>query len=337
MQRRLTYGVSFLLAVLASGTLGYHFIEGASLWDAFYMTVITITTVGYREVFPLSLAGQVFTVLLLVAGLGLIFVVATEIGRSMLEGEIRRVLGRMRRSRILDRVRDHEVVCGYGRMGRAVVEALRQAGRPFVVVEKNLEKVASLDEMGVAVVRGDATQEEVLVAAGVPRARGLVACLADDAHNVYTVLTARSLNPGLFIVARASEDGAEQRLLRAGANRVVNPYRLGGLRLAHVLTKPAVVDFLELSLGPRGQGLELEEAAIEEESPLVGKSLQELDLRRKFHIGVVAVQRGQEFVPNPEASFRLTAGDVLVVIGAKESLEAFEKTLLGANPKGGNS
>lgn len=253
----------------------------------------------------------------------------------MLEGEIRRVLGRMRRSRMLDRVRDHEVICGYGRMGRAVVEALRQAGRPLVVVEKNPEKVASLDELGVPVVRGDATQEEVLVAAGVQRARGLVACLADDAHNVYTVLTARSLNPGLFIVARASEDGAEQRLLRAGANRVVNPYRLGGLRLAHVLTKPAVVDFLELSLGPRGQGLELEEAAIEEKSQLVGKSLQELDLRRKFRIGVVAVQRGQEFVPNPEASFRFAAGDVLVVIGTKQSLEAFEKALLlEDSPKG---
>lgn len=335
MRRRLTYGFSFLLAVLAGGTVGYHFIEGASLWDAFYMTVITVTTVGYREVFPLSPRGQAFTVLLLVAGLGLIFVVATEIGRSMLEGEIRRVLGRMRRSRMLDRVRDHEVICGYGRMGRAVVDALRQAGRPLVVIERNPEKVASLDEAGLPVVRGDATQEEVLLAAGVDRARGLVACLADDAHNVYTVLTARSLNPGLFIVARASEDGAEQRLLRAGANRVVNPYRLGGLRLAHVLTKPAVVDFLEISLGPEGRGLELEEAKVAAASPLVGKSLQELDLRRRFQIGVVAVQRGARFVPNPEASFRLAEGDVLVVIGSQESLGAFEKAMLeGEDQKG---
>ncbi len=283
------------------------------MWDAFYMTVITITTVGFREVFPLSRQVQAFTVLLLVAGLGLIFVVATEIGRSMLEGEIRRVLGRMRRSRMLDRVRDHEVICGYGRMGKAVVEALRQAGRPLVVVEKNPEKVASLDALGVPVVRGDATQEEVLIAAGVARARGLVACLADDAHNAYTVLTARSVNPNLFIVALASEDGAEQRLLRAGANRVVNPYRLGGVRLVPVLTKPAVVDFLELSLGPKGQGLELEEVAIEQNSPLESKSLQERDLRRKFQ-----------------------SSDTLVVMGTKASLEAFETALLlETNPKGG--
>lgn len=328
MRRRLGYGVGFLVAVLAVGTLGYHLIEGAPLWDAFYMTVITVTTVGYREVFPLTTGGQIFTVFLLVAGLGLIFVVATEIGRSMLEGEIRRVLGRLRRSRILDRVQGHEVICGYGRMGRAVVETLRRAGRPLVVIERNQEKVAALDDLGVPVVQGDATQEEVLLAAGVERARGLVACLADDAHNVYTVLTARSLNPDLFIVARASEDGAEQRLLRAGANRVVNPYRLGGLRLAHVLTKPAVVDFLELSLGPEGRGLELEEAVVWGGSPLVGKSLQELDLRRRFQVGVVAVRRGPSFVPNPEASFRLAEGDVLVVIGTEESLAAFEKAML---------
>ncbi|MGC8915958.1 MAG: potassium channel family protein [Thermoanaerobaculum sp.] len=330
MRRRYSYGVGFLAAVLVAGTVGYHLIEGAPLWDAFYMTVITITTVGYREVFPLSVAGQVFTVLLLVAGLGLIFVVATEIGRSMLEGEIRKLLGRARRSRKLFRMREHEVICGYGRMGRAVVEALRQAGRPMVVVERNPEKVASLHDLGVPVVQGDATQEEVLQAAGVARARGLVACLADDAHNVYTVLTARSLNPNLFIVARASEEGAEQRLLRAGANRVVNPYRLGGLRLAHVLTKPAVVDFLELSLGAGARDLQLEEVAVLPGTPLVGKSLEELELRRRFRVGVVAVQRGTTFVPNPEAGFRPEEGDVLVVIGTRESLGAFEKAMLAA-------
>lgn len=327
MRLRLAYGVLLLLLVLAGGTLGYRLLEGAGWWDAFYMTVITLTTVGYREVFPLSRAGEAFTVLLLLAGLGLIFVLATEVGRSVLAGEIRQALGQLRRSRMLDRMRDHEVVCGYGRMGKAVVEALLASSRPLVVVEKNPQKVAAVHELGVAVVQGDATSEETLRQAGVERARGLVACLADDAHNVYTVLTARSLNPKLFIVARASEEGAEARLLRAGANRVVNPYRLGGLRLAHVLVKPAVVDFLEVSLGPRGQELQLEETRLDEASPLVGRSLQELELRKRFGVGVVAVQRGQSFFPNPEASFRLEPGDVLVVMGTRQSLGNFERAL----------
>jgi voltage-gated potassium channel len=196
-----------------------------------------------------------------------------------------------------------------------------------VVVERNPEKVAQLREMGLPVVAGDATREELLAQAGVLRARGLVACLADDAHNVYTVLTARSLNPQLFIVARASEEGSENRLLRAGADRVVNPYRLGGLRLAHMLVKPAVVNFLDVSLGPRGEELQLEEAPVRAGSGLAHKSLQELELRRRFGVGVVAVQRGTTLIPNPEADFRLAEGDVLVVLGTRRSLSAFEKAL----------
>ncbi|MCS7182506.1 MAG: potassium channel protein [Thermoanaerobaculum sp.] len=328
MRPRLGFGLLLLATVLIVGTVGYHLIEGAPWWDAFYMTVITVTTVGFREVFPLSREGQAFTIVLLVLGLGLIFVVATELGRNMVQGELRRLLGRWRRLSMLDRMRGHEVICGYGRMGRAVVEALRKESRQLVVIEKNPEKVELLDTLGVPVIRGDATQEEVLRQAGVERARGLVACLADDAHNVYTVLTARSLNPDLYIVARASEEGAELRLTRAGANRVVNPYRLGGLRLAHVLTKPAVVDFLELSLSRGGPELELEELTLDARNPLVGKSLSELDLRRRFQVGVVAVQRGQHFLPNPEPGFRFAHGDVLVVVGSKEGLAAFEKAML---------
>ncbi|MGQ9835217.1 MAG: potassium channel family protein [Thermoanaerobaculaceae bacterium] len=328
MRLRLAYGFAALVAILALGTVGYHLIEGARLWDAFYMTVITLTTVGYREVFPLSPAGQGFTAALLLVGLGLIFVLATEVGRSVLAGELRQALGRYRRSRMLFHLQGHEVVCGYGRMGKAVVEALKASSRPLVIVEQNPEKVALLQDAGLSVVPGDATTEEALTRAGIQRARGLVACLADDAHNVYTVLTARSLNPKLFIVARASQEGAEARLLRAGANRVVNPYRLGGLRLAHVLIKPAVVDFLEVSLGTEGEELQLEEARVPESSPLANRSLSELELRRTFGVGVVAIRRGTSFIPNPEGSFRLEAGDVLVVIGTGEALAKFESLLL---------
>jgi voltage-gated potassium channel len=314
-----------LALVFAGGTIGYRLIENAGWWDSFYMTVITLTTVGYREVFPLSRTGEVFTVLLLFAGLGLILLVAMEIGRMVLEGELREVFGQFRRSRMIESLSGHEIVCGFGRMGHAVVEELRRAGRSVVVIESKPEKVQRLRAMEVPVVPGDATSEAALRAAGIERARGLVACLNDDAHNVYTVLTARSLNPGLFIVARAGEEGAEARIERAGANRVVSPYRHGGVRLAHVLMKPTVVDFLDLSLGRTGDlGLELEQLVLPKTASLVGRTLAEADLRRRWKVGVVAVQRGEAIFPNPEADFAFSGGDVLVILGTRAALNGFE-------------
>jgi voltage-gated potassium channel len=333
---RLTYAAALLALVFAGGTLGYHLIEGAGWWPSFYMTVITLTTVGYGEVFPLSPAGEVFTVALLLTGLGLILLVATEMARSVLAGELRQVLGQARRSRMIEKLSGHEIVCGWGRMGQAVAEELRRGARPFAVIERNPDKVRRLQELGVNVVAGDATSEAVLRSAGVARARGLVACLNDDAHNVYTVLTARALNPALFIVARATEEGAEARILQAGANRAVNPYHLGGLRLAHLLLKPAVVDFLDVSLGPAGKTLQLEQVALPAASQAAGRTLAELDLRRRLGVAVAAVRRGDTLFPNPEATLRLEAGDVLVVLGTPPQLESFESvvTAQGASQEG---
>lgn len=325
MRSRLARTAGFLALVFAGGTIGYRLIERADWWDSFYMTVITLTTVGYREVFPLSRLGEVFTVVLLFAGLGLILLVAMEIGRTVLEGELREVFGQVRRSRMIESISGHEIVCGFGRMGQAVVEELRRAHRNVVVVESNAEKVQRLKALDVPVVAGDATTEAALRSAGIERARGLVACLNDDAHNVYTVLTARSLNPELFIVARAGEEGAEARIMRAGANRVVSPYRHGGMRLAHVLMKPTVVDFLDVSLGRAGElGLELQQLVLPETAPLVGKTLAEAELRRRWKVGVVAVQRGDTIFPNPEADFAFSGGDVLVILGTRSALDGFE-------------
>lgn len=325
MRSRLARTAGFLALVFAGGTIGYRLIERADWWDSFYMTVITLTTVGYREVFPLSRLGEVFTVVLLFAGLGLILLVAMEIGRTVLEGELREVFGQVRRSRMIESISGHEIVCGFGRMGQAVVEELRRAHRNVVVVESNAEKVQRLKAADVPVVAGDATTEAALRSAGIERARGLVACLNDDAHNVYTVLTARSLNPELFIVARAGEEGAEARIMRAGANRVVSPYRHGGMRLAHVLMKPTVVDFLDVSLGRAGElGLELQQLVLPETAPLVGKTLAEAELRRRWKVGVVAVQRGDTIFPNPEADFAFSGGDVLVILGTRNALDGFE-------------
>lgn len=232
---RLARATALVLGLFVAGAAGYTLVEGVPWWDAFYMTVITITTVGFGHVFPLSPAGQVLTVVLLGAGIGVFLFLASEVGRSIMEGELRRYLGHVRRVRMIERMSGHDVVCGYGRMGRAAVDALRRAGRPVVVVEARSELTLELAEGGCPVVTGDATREASLRAANVEHASGLVCCLADDANNVYAVLTARSLNPDLVIVARAAGDGAEQRMLQAGADEVVNPYQLGGARLAHLL------------------------------------------------------------------------------------------------------
>lgn len=224
----------FVVAVFVCGTIGYRVLEGASWWDSFFMTVITVTTVGYEQEIPLSLGGEIFTTVLLFAGLGALLFVATEISRWAVEGELQQFLGRVRRSRMIDQMSGHQIVCGYGRMGRAVVADLLEADEPVVVVERHPDRIRELQEAGIPFVSGDSTSDAVLVSASVRRATGLVACLSDDAHNVYAVLTARSLNSGLFIVARATEESAQRRILHAGADRVVNPYQLGGARLAHL-------------------------------------------------------------------------------------------------------
>ena len=251
---RLARATVLVLGLFLAGAAGYTLVEGVPWWDAFYMTVITITTVGFGHVFPLSPAGQALTVALLGAGIGVSLFLASEVGRSIMEGELQRYLGHVRRVRMIERMSGHDIVCGYGRMGRAAVEALRRAGRPVVVVEARAEHTDELSAVGLPVVAGDATREASLRAANVENARGLVCCLADDAQNLYAVLTARSLNPRLAIAARAAGEGAEQRILQAGADEVVNPYQLGGARLAQLLVDPPDVQRASSTAPPAPAG-----------------------------------------------------------------------------------
>jgi voltage-gated potassium channel len=325
---RLVLASALMVAIFLAGTIGYRLVEGATWWDAFFMTVITLTTVGYGEVFPLSRPGEVFTVVLLFAGLGMFLLLATDVARTVIEWEIRQVLGRARRSRMIEKMSNHEVVCGWGRMGRAVVDELRRGGREVVVVERNPERVQRLRDEGIPVVEGDTTSESALRGARIESAHGLVSCVNDDAHNVYTVLTARSLNPRLFIVARATEESAENRILQAGADRVVNPYHLGGTRLAHLMAKPAIVSFFDASLGKR-EDLQLDQVALGVNSPVAGRSLVDANLRKRWGVGVVAIQRGKDVISSPDAEFILKQGDVLVLFGSLQQIQAFEKENAG--------
>jgi voltage-gated potassium channel len=300
-------------------------IEHQGLLDALYMTTITVTTVGFREAFPLSQGGKVFTIFLSFAGIGVILLIASEAARAILQTDLRHLIGLRRDLTMIKKLTGHIVVCGHGRMGRAVVDVLGRKGTKFVVVENDPERCRDIEEQRVQVVRGDATREEVLSAAGVERAGTLIACLADDAHNVYTILLARQLNPEITIIARAADDGAEERMRLAGADRVLNPYRLGGMRLAFSALKPTVTDFIEASLSGATVELELAEVVVHPSSELAGKTLVEAGVRRRFGIIVVALKRGEQSTFNPGPDERIEAGDVLVALGPIQALERIEK------------
>jgi len=313
------------LSVLGLGTVGYMVIEDQNALNAFYMTAITVTTVGFREAFPLSPAGQAFTILLAFGGVGVILLIASEFARAILDTDIRRMIGLRRDLTMIKKLSNHIVVLGYGRMGRAVVEVLRARGVAFAVVDLDPDNVRDLEEERQPAVRGDATQEDVLRAAGTERAKTLITCLADDAHNVYSILLARQLNPKITIIARAVEDGAEERLRLAGADRVLNPYRVGGTRLAITALKPTVSDFIDASLSGTSIELELAEVVVHPSSDLAGKTLAGAEVRQRFGIIVVALKRGEESTFNPGPNERIEAGDVLVALGPIHALESIEK------------
>ena len=321
VKRSVLLGVS----VLVVGTLGYMVIEGVNALNAFYMTTITVTTVGFREAFPLSPAGQAFTILLAFGGIGVILVIASEFARAMLDTDIRRMIGIRRDLTMINKLRNHIVVLGYGRMGHAVVEVLRARGVAFAVVDLDPERCQSLEEEHQAVVRGDATQEDVLRAAGTERAKTLITCLADDAHNVYSILLAKQLNPDITIIARAVEDGAGERLRLAGADRVLNPYKVGGTRLAITALKPTVSDFIDASLSGSSIELELAEVVVHPSSDLAGKTLAGAEVRQRFGIIVVALKRGDQSTFNPGPNELIEAGDVLVALGPIQALESIEQ------------
>jgi voltage-gated potassium channel len=289
------------------------------------MTVITVTTVGYKEVHDLSRTGQAFTILLLLGGVGAALYTFTLLATIIVEGRLPRRLQRRRHARMLESVKDHFIICGYGRIGSIVAHQFQRQNVPHVVVERDPERMQAAIEDGALAVEADASREEVLKRVGIDRARGLIAAVGTDAENVYAVLTARVLRPDLFIVGRAETEDATVKLKRAGANRVISPYQIGGVQIAQTALRPAVVDFVALATSSENLELAIEEIAIVQRSALVGRSLVDANLRQRFGVIVVGIQRADnrmEFNPAPEAA--LLAGDKLVVLGRPDSLKKLE-------------
>ena len=310
-----------LSTIVLTGTVGYMLIEGWSAWDSLYMTIISLTTVGYREVHPMSRAGEAFTMFVLVGGVGTVLYSFTLIGARVIEGTLHNPWERRRTTRMVDQLEHHFIVCGYGRIGSIIVEEFRQQKVPHVVVERDPERVRTLHEAGHLVVEGDASSEEVLSKAGVARARGLIAAVSTDAENVYTILSARLMQPTLYIIGRAESDESARKIKRAGADRVISPYQIGGLHMAQLALRPAVVEFVQLATSSEFLELSMEQIEVRPGGPLVGHSIVGANLRQRFGVIVVGIRRASgkmEFNPPPDAG--MEAGDYLVLLGPNDRL-----------------
>jgi voltage-gated potassium channel len=318
--RRILLAVLAVTIAIGLGTLGFSLIEGWSILDSLYVAAQTVTTVGYGDLTPATRNGRIFSTVFMLVAVGVVLYALTSAVQAIVQSELVATFGQRRQSRKMSKLRNHFIVCGAGRVGSHLVRGLLGGEETFIVIEKDQQKVAELLDLGVIVLVRDATLEESLQEAGVEHARGLAACLPDDADNVYVVLTARDLNPKLHIVARAAEEQAESKLIRAGANRVVAPTIIGGHRMAMALTKPAVHDFLG-SITANKLELAFEQLEVGASSELVGRKLSETNIRSELDIVVVSIRRSHgQILFNPSGEAIIESGDLLIAIGHAESL-----------------
>jgi voltage-gated potassium channel len=323
------FAVALLFSVVVFGAIGFHLIEGWSIWRAFYVTILAITTVDLP---PLSRPAQVFTVVLLFAGVGSALYTFTLLATVVVEGGLPKRLQRRRQERMLETIKDHFVICGFGRIGSIVAQQFRRQGVPHVVIERDPERVHLAMEDGALAVEADASREEVLKRVGIERARGLIAAMGTDAENVYAVLSARLLAPNLFIIGRAETDDATVKLKRAGADRVISPYMIGAVQIAQTALRPAVVDFFELATSSENLDLAMEEITIAAGSRLADQSILDVNLRQRYGVIVVGIQRENgkmDFNPEPDTIMRTS--DKLVVLGRPDSLKRLDTEAAGAH------
>ncbi len=316
---RFLIAVAGVIAVIAVGMVGYIVIEGFSPLDALYMSVITISTVGYGEVHHLDTAGRIFTMVLIVVGVGTFLYLLTSIGEIVLEGQLREHLGATAMHRRIHNLKDHVIICGFGRFGRVVAEELLANSVPIVVIEPDDAKEAALNRLGAPYLIASALDDEILEEAGIRTARALVAATGSDADNVYITLSAREKNHELRIHARGETEAGLRRLTQAGANQVVSAYQRGGSRVAAMILRPAVVDFLELTTPGRGDEVDLEEISVQPRSRLLGRKIGEIE-RDSPRLRIVALKRGDKTSLIPDATTAIEAGDYLVAVGDRASL-----------------
>lgn len=329
---RLKLVVFLLSLIFIIGTLGFHFIEEWGILDSLFMTLITITTIGYREIYPLSDYGKIFDIFLIVMGVGTAAYGFASLAQFIVEGEVQRVLGRRRLDKKITRMNDHYIICGNGRIGSLIWQELQQSDKAFLVIDNDPDAINELELRNVPHVSGDATNEETLQRAGIDRAKGLIATASSDVTNVYITLIAKELNPRIFVLARAETEDSIKNLKRAGANKVISPYLIGGRHMANIILKPTVVDFIDLATGEKTKDffIQMEGFKIRTGSKLVGMTLRDSPIRKDIGLIVVAIKDHQgEMIFNPPAAFILSQDDVLVCIGGVDALKSMKQLVGG--------
>ena len=330
--RHLIFSVFLIVFIIILGVTGYMMIEGWNLLDALYMTVETLTTVGYNEVHEMTRMGRIFTILLICIGVAFFLYVAGAVVQFMIEGRIRTILGRRRLDKKIDRLKNHHIICGYGRIGRILCNMLTRKPIDLVVIEKDQELIPIMDKDKVLYLSGDATDEVNLLKAGIQRAKGLIAALATDTANVFLVLTARQLNPDLFIIARASQKESKSKLKAAGANRVESPYDMGAASMAQRIIRPTVTNFLDLAFAHRRKDIQMEEIPVNSSSNLVNVMLKDSGIRQQFNLIIIAIKKlDGNMLFNPSFEAVVEAGDTVIAVGQEGNLQKLEKIL---NPTG---
>jgi len=331
LRRLRTIGL-LVAGTVTLGTLGFIFISGYPPFDALYMAVITIAAVGYFEVHPLTTAGRVFNMFLIFFGASIMVYSMSAITQTVLETQFSDLLGRRRTKKMIDSLKDHFLVCGFGRVGRAAAIELQRTNVPFLVMDRSRERVDRAMRSGMLAVLADSTNDDMLREAGVMRARGLIAALSTDADNLFLILSAKALNPKLKVASRVAEEASEIKMRRAGADAVFMPYSMTGYRLAQSILRPHVFEFLDVTGTASAIGLNvgMDQVEIGPASPMAGKSLQDLQLRRDLGVIVLAIRRGSgEMQFNPPAAAVIGGGDTLIVMGGFDSVRKLEQVVEG--------
>jgi voltage-gated potassium channel len=325
--------IILMLLINGIGTFGFHFTEGWSFGRSFYITIITVSTLGYNEILSITMAGKVLTVVIIILGIATAGFAVTSLAQYIVALEVHTILGRRRMEKEIQQLESHFIICGAGRVGRRVAKEFRIRPVPFVVIEKDEAKANRIRSEGALTIVGDSTKEEVLRRGGIERAKGLISVITSDADNVYVTLTARGLRPDMPIIARASEDDAEEKLRRAGATQVISPYVFSGHRIAQALLRPNVFDFLDVAtstMGAEKLNLQIEEVSIAPRSALSSQSLQESGIRQNMNIIVLAVKKADgRMVFNPTSDSRIEAGDYLIAMGDPVNLKKLETVAHG--------
>jgi len=329
LTKRLTIAVLILIAVLFLGMTGFHYLEGWGFVESLYATVVTLSTVGYGDFSPHTKEGMLFTVFLILIGVGTMLYTVGLVAETMIEGRIRDVIGRGRLEKAIKNMKNHYIVCGCGRIGRHLCKELAVEKVKFVVIDKDPEIIQRIEAAGYIYHQGDATHDKTLIAAGIKNAKGIVCVLPSDAENLYVILTAKELNPNIFILSRSEEEESERRLLRAGADRVMSPYMLGGMRMAMSILRPAMLDFVEITTRRQSMELRMEEVSLCEGSSFIGQSLEDSAIRQKYGLIVVAVKKESgQMNFNPVAKYIIEINDRLIVLGEDENINLFSNACM---------